>query len=958
MKLLLSVSACLLLLAGSLQAQSYQGPESGSITGGVIVNTDDFLSAPISPEPERRVIPNLFDAGDVPRPSDLPAPLWPETHNAFEYDPDAISPIGPPPIQMESFDGIPDLGTTIPPDPHAAVGPNHILATVNSRFRISDKEGNTLKTITASTWYQSVLPSASPFDPQIMYDHFNSRWIMLWDHLNETNATAYWLISVSDDDDPQGIWYNWALPAHLNGSTPSGNWGDYPGIGYDDEALYIVSREFTFGFLYQYPKIRIVGTAQLYQNNAGPVTWTDLWAITDPSGLIHDGLRPSVVFTNPPEYYLIAPTTFFGTNVSIALYRLTNPLTSPVLTGVSVPVASWTPAPNASQPGGGLSIEGGGSRVRHAAVYRDSSIWAAHSVANGAYSSIRYVRISTVTNAVLEDARLGATGFWHFYPSLMVDSDENVAITFSRSGTTEYIGAGMMWRFASDGVGLRPAVMFKDGEAYYVKDFGSGRNRWGDYMGIALDPADNNNFWMFTEYADSPDNTWGTWWLNARLVPYATQRVLTSPQAHDFDVLEVGSVPETLSVSVFNVGTPDLTITNVANSHPAYTLTGLPSLPVVLSTYDSIAFTVLFDPIAHGDAIDSITVTSNDPDNPNANIQLDGRGIVIGSASVGRTYAASGPLDGQLYSMDITSATPTLIGSLAVDEVQGLAIRPTTLEIYGVKSTSVSTTLYRIASDFGDALTLSTIPVANMRAIAFSGGDTLYGATTSGDLYRVDPLTGNATLVGNASGVVYAGISFSPTSGVLWASVRPPLANKDRIYTVNRSTGQATLIGQTGFSTRIHPSIVFDPAGRLFAITGSGTQTNELISIDTLTAAGTLIGSTGLTGLNALAMRTDSTLVSVGEADQQIPIVFSLEQNYPNPFNPTTTFSLTIPQSSIVNLTVYDLLGREIATLVNEKLAPGRYTREWDAANHPSGVYFYRLSTSNFVQTKKLVLLR
>ena len=99
---------------------------------------------------------------------------------------------------------------------------------------------------------------------------------------------------------------------------------------------------------------------------------------------------------------------------------------------------------------------------------------------------------------------------------------------------------------------------------------------------------------------------------------------------------------------------------------------------------------------------------------------------------------------------------------------------------------------------------------------------------------------------------------------------------------------------------------------------------------------------------------------------------FRLEQNYPNPFNPKTGISYHLPARrvesstgqaglsafSFVELRVFDVLGREVATLVSEKLAPGTYTKEWDATDIPSGVYFYRLSTNGFVQTKKLVLLR
>lgn len=90
----------------------------------------------------------------------------------------------------------------------------------------------------------------------------------------------------------------------------------------------------------------------------------------------------------------------------------------------------------------------------------------------------------------------------------------------------------------------------------------------------------------------------------------------------------------------------------------------------------------------------------------------------------------------------------------------------------------------------------------------------------------------------------------------------------------------------------------------------------------------------------------------------QIPQLFSLSQNYPNPFNPSTTISYQIASASKVSLKVYDLLGREIATLVDETKLAGNYTATFRAANLPSGVYFYRLQAGTFTQTKKLVLLK
>ncbi len=95
-----------------------------------------------------------------------------------------------------------------------------------------------------------------------------------------------------------------------------------------------------------------------------------------------------------------------------------------------------------------------------------------------------------------------------------------------------------------------------------------------------------------------------------------------------------------------------------------------------------------------------------------------------------------------------------------------------------------------------------------------------------------------------------------------------------------------------------------------------------------------------------------------GVAQPEAPTQFKLEQNYPNPFNPTTKMSFVIGHSSLVSLKVFDVLGRDVATLVNEPKEPGVYEVSFDATNLTSGVYFYRMATTSVVLTKKLLLLR
>ncbi len=99
---------------------------------------------------------------------------------------------------------------------------------------------------------------------------------------------------------------------------------------------------------------------------------------------------------------------------------------------------------------------------------------------------------------------------------------------------------------------------------------------------------------------------------------------------------------------------------------------------------------------------------------------------------------------------------------------------------------------------------------------------------------------------------------------------------------------------------------------------------------------------------------------TVGVEDEEIPIAneFTLEQNYPNPFNPTTNIKFRIAKFGFVNLKVFDILGNEIITLVNEEKPAGEYEVDFNATGLPSGIYFYQIKSGNFIETKKMILLK
>jgi hypothetical protein len=118
---------------------------------------------------------------------------------------------------------------------------------------------------------------------------------------------------------------------------------------------------------------------------------------------------------------------------------------------------------------------------------------------------------------------------------------------------------------------------------------------------------------------------------------------------------------------------------------------------------------------------------------------------------------------------------------------------------------------------------------------------------------------------------------------------------------------------------------------------------------------GTIVGDMG-TVLRAVP--SGPTTDVRGDITNQLPAEFALFQNYPNPFNPTTAISYRLSAVSFVTLKVFDVLGREVAALVNEVRRPGVYTVRWNASTHPSGVFFYRLQTGKYSETRKMILMK
>ena len=101
-----------------------------------------------------------------------------------------------------------------------------------------------------------------------------------------------------------------------------------------------------------------------------------------------------------------------------------------------------------------------------------------------------------------------------------------------------------------------------------------------------------------------------------------------------------------------------------------------------------------------------------------------------------------------------------------------------------------------------------------------------------------------------------------------------------------------------------------------------------------------------------------SQLVGFQPISSEIPDMFSLSQNYPNPFNPSTNINFSIPKSSFVTLKVFNIMGKEISSLVNENLNPGVYSFDFNAEDLASGIYFYKLTAGEFSEVKKMTMIK
>ena len=330
----------------------------------------------------------------------------------------------------------------------------------------------------------------------------------------------------------------------------------------------------------------------------------------------------------------------------------------------------------------------------------------------------------------------------------------------------------------------------------------------------------------------------------------------------------------------------------------------------------------------------------------------------------GTWYAISGRSDStRLYRVDPSAGVLTPVGPTQYGTFVGARVHPRTGIFWALTSAS-GWELAQIDAATGEAfprlrVTFPAGAPTDLKGMDFAPDGSLYVGSVDGRLYTINMTSGAAVLAASTK-LPISGLAFEPSTGALWASPRSSSATRDRIYRISLPGGDTIGVGNTGF-TQILADIAFDTGGDLYGLAGNpSTPVNfRWARIDKATGFGREIGSVGFYGMLGIACSPVST--DAGRepwAVAQVPAAFELGQNYPNPFNASSEISYQLSGSGTMKLAVYDLLGREVAVLVDEPRAPGRYQVTFDASRLASGVYVYRLVGGSTVLARKMILAR
>ncbi len=512
-----------------------------------------------------------------------------------------------------------------------------------------------------------------------------------------------------------------------------------------------------------------------------------------------------------------------------------------------------------------------------------------------------------------------------------------------------------------------------------LRNLNLGQNR-GDY-GDPFPGASQNNRFDWGTNPNSKDYNLQNTFVSIRNIhkagsmmigdfevgPRAGVYAFADPITVNFGEVEVGSNSLIKSIILANYGDQDLVITNIPSSMEDFHLESNLSFPMTMSTFDSLTLEFRFTPGTLGNFEEVYPVSCNDPNFSGFN--LSGTSYINYPALDKTFYASSGDQNnGEILTINESTGTGTLLGPSSFDGVKSITIDPISGTIYGLFSRLIDADIVKVNSGAGDAHLLFTLDLQQMAGVAFDTTGIFYGITRNGVLYKINLDDGSYTMLVDAVSN-YSGIAFNPLTNELWASSASFVGtNKDAIFKVDITTGDTTIVGHTGLG-KLTNDLVFDENGNLFGLIGSESETNDFISINTINGVGTIVGNIGFNHIQGLAYEeTGVTSVEEEFPGGAIPSEYLLQQNYPNPFNPSTKIEFSLPTEANVKLVIYNILGQQVASLIDEQIVAGNHSIIWNAKDTngkqlTSGIYLYKLTASgakgeDFQDIKKMILLK
>ena len=400
-----------------------------------------------------------------------------------------------------------------------AVGPNHVIVLSNAQFAVYTRAGALISLKQNS----QIFPTDAGVNssPKCYYDAAGGRFVIL--AAQAQYPSAYMNVAVSQTSDPTGNWWMYHLDWTVDGSTPTGNWGDWPNLGYDDNAIYITANQFSFSNIYQYSKVRVLSKSQLFIGETA--AWTDFANLRNADGTSAFCLSPGQMLSSSASEYLLNNIPSGGK--SVTLWRIDNAPSTPTLTRVAtVSISAYTMPPDGRQPGRKSPYVATGDCRLQDVVMQGGNLHTAftYNAGSKAGAGIRYLKIST-SGVVSKDISYFTSGTDYYYPAVTVDASDNMIMVVSRSSTSEYPS---MYRtgMKTTETAIEAATLVKGGQGLVIN------GRWGDYNGIHNDPSNSGTVWMYCGWEQS-NSTWGSYVAATSFgLPPSTQAMQNSQEGN------------------------------------------------------------------------------------------------------------------------------------------------------------------------------------------------------------------------------------------------------------------------------------------------------------------------------------------------------------------------------------------------------------------------------------------